>query len=178
MGWKNGSMISCRWTIFQKRKCQMYDLGKWRCEWINLCFCSFFSLLFLEGSMFGGAYGHANMPNWPHRHRTPSPRIATLGLCCDKGGIFWKGMCNCFHKTSYNTRSIWCSDICGCLLERWCTTDKRVDNDIRKNILGAKMGFCDKCQGGSGKQPLKVTNPQLRRSMNCGTFLLSNSVFL
>ncbi len=28
---------------------------------------------YLNGSMFGGAYGDARMPNWPHRHRTPLP---------------------------------------------------------------------------------------------------------
>ncbi len=37
-------------------------------------------------SMFGGAYGDARMPNWPHWHRTPLPRIATTGLRRDKGG--------------------------------------------------------------------------------------------
>ncbi len=31
-------------------------------------------------SMFGGAYGDARMPNWPHWHRTPLPGIATTGL--------------------------------------------------------------------------------------------------
>ncbi len=36
--------------------------------------------------MFGGAYGDARMPNWPHRHCTPLPGIATTGLRLDKGG--------------------------------------------------------------------------------------------
>ncbi len=36
--------------------------------------------------MFGGAYGDARMPNWPHRHRTPLPGIATTGLRRDKEG--------------------------------------------------------------------------------------------
>ncbi len=31
-------------------------------------------------SMFGGAYGDARMPNWPHWHRTLLPGIATTGL--------------------------------------------------------------------------------------------------
>ncbi len=35
--------------------------------------------------MFGGAYGDARMPNWPHWHRTPLPGIATTGLRQDKG---------------------------------------------------------------------------------------------
>ncbi len=39
---KNGSMVRYKQTVFWKRKCQMYDLGKWGCEWINLCFHSFF----------------------------------------------------------------------------------------------------------------------------------------
>ncbi len=30
--------------------------------------------------MFGGAYGNAHMPNWPHWHRTPLPGIFTTGL--------------------------------------------------------------------------------------------------
>ncbi len=37
--------------------------------------------------MFGGVYGDVRMPNWPHRHRTPLPGIATLGLPRDKGEI-------------------------------------------------------------------------------------------
>ncbi len=37
-------------------------------------------------SIFGGAYGDARMPNWPHWHRTPLPGIATTGLHRDKGG--------------------------------------------------------------------------------------------
>ncbi len=36
--------------------------------------------------MFGGAYGDARMPNWPHWHRTHLPGIATTGLRRDKGG--------------------------------------------------------------------------------------------
>ncbi len=34
--------------------------------------------------IFGGAYGDACMPNWPHWHRTPLPGIATTGLRRDK----------------------------------------------------------------------------------------------
>ncbi len=37
-------------------------------------------------SMFGGAYGDARVPNWPHWHRTPLPGITTMGLHRDKGG--------------------------------------------------------------------------------------------
>ncbi len=37
------------------------------------------------GLMFGGAYGDARMPNWPHWHCTPLPGIATTGLCRDNG---------------------------------------------------------------------------------------------
>ncbi len=37
---------------------------------------------------FGGAYGDARMPNWPHRHRTPLPKIVSLGLCQNKGEHF------------------------------------------------------------------------------------------
>ncbi len=40
-----------------------------------------------HGSMFGGAYGDARMSNWPHRHRTPLPGIATTGLRRDKGEV-------------------------------------------------------------------------------------------
>ncbi len=40
---------------------------------------------------FGGAYGDACMINWPHRHRTPLPGIATMGLCRDKGKRFEAG---------------------------------------------------------------------------------------
>ncbi len=65
-----------------------------RCKIINIC--SSFGELFYQFphhhewharftiSMFGGAYGDARMPNWPHRHRTPLPEIATSGLRCDK----------------------------------------------------------------------------------------------
>ncbi len=35
--------------------------------------------------MFGGAYGDARMPNWPHWHRTPLPGIITTGLRRDPG---------------------------------------------------------------------------------------------
>ncbi len=35
--------------------------------------------------MFGRVYGDARMPNWLHRHRTPLPGIATMGLRRDKG---------------------------------------------------------------------------------------------
>ncbi len=38
--------------------------------------------------MFGGEYGDARMPNWPHWLRTPLPGIATTGLRRDKGGFF------------------------------------------------------------------------------------------
>ncbi len=42
--------------------------------------------------MFGGVYGDAHMPNWPHWHRTPLPKIATTGLLRDKGGnALWAG---------------------------------------------------------------------------------------
>ncbi len=37
--------------------------------------------------MFGGAYDDARMPNWPHGHRTPLPKIATTVLCRYKGEI-------------------------------------------------------------------------------------------
>ncbi len=37
-------------------------------------------------SMFGGAYGDARMPNWPHWQRIPLPGIPTTGLRRDKGG--------------------------------------------------------------------------------------------
>ncbi len=37
--------------------------------------------------MFGGVYGDARMPNWPHWHCTPLPGIATMGLRRDKGGL-------------------------------------------------------------------------------------------
>ncbi len=33
-----------------------------------------------QGSMFGGVYGDARMPNRPHWNRTPLPGIATTGL--------------------------------------------------------------------------------------------------
>ncbi len=35
--------------------------------------------------MFGGVYGDARMPNWPHWHHTPLPGIATMSLRRDKG---------------------------------------------------------------------------------------------
>ncbi len=38
-----------------------------------------------QRSMFGGAYGDARMPNWPHWHHTPLPGIATTGMRRDKG---------------------------------------------------------------------------------------------
>ncbi len=40
--------------------------------------------------MFGGAYGDARMPNWPHWHRTTWPVIATTGLRHDEGDIYKK----------------------------------------------------------------------------------------
>ncbi len=36
--------------------------------------------------------------------------------------FFWKGTRNYFHKISCNVRSIWCTDIDRCLLEKQCTT--------------------------------------------------------
>ncbi len=47
--------------------------------------------------MFSRAYGDARMPNWPHRHRTPLPGIATSGLRRDNGGNLYlqKKFCNC-----------------------------------------------------------------------------------
>ncbi len=42
-------------------------------------------------SMFGGAYGDAHMPNWPHRHRTLLPGIAVSGLRLDKREYFAAG---------------------------------------------------------------------------------------
>ncbi len=41
--------------------------------------------------MFGGAYGDACMPNWPHRHRTPLPGVASPGLRRNKGECFEAG---------------------------------------------------------------------------------------
>ncbi len=58
-------------------------------------------------SMFCGAYGDARMPNWPHRHRTPLPRIATTGLCRDKGGISWYMYANLikmYHFWGFSSR--------------------------------------------------------------------------
>ncbi len=37
--------------------------------------------------------------------------------------FFWRTTHNCFHKTSYNSRSIWRTDVRGCLLERLRTTE-------------------------------------------------------
>ncbi len=48
--------------------------------------------------MFGGAYGDACMPNWPHWHRTPLPGIATTGLRRDKGGMLWGRQPFCPHS--------------------------------------------------------------------------------
>ncbi len=48
-------------------------------------------------SMFGGVYGDAHMPNWPQRHRTPLPGIATSGLRRDKGGTLWGRQPFCPH---------------------------------------------------------------------------------
>ncbi len=39
--------------------------------------------------MFGGAYGDARMPNWPHWHRNPLPGIATAGLRRDSVASYW-----------------------------------------------------------------------------------------
>ncbi len=67
---KNGSKFICEQMVFQERKCQMHSPGKWGwCEWINFCFRSFFSFLYLEGYVL------------------------------------------LFHKTSCNSRSIWCTDL-------------------------------------------------------------------
>ncbi len=50
--WKNRACemaLSCKGTVFRERKFLMYSLGKWGwCEWINLCFPSFFLAFFLE----------------------------------------------------------------------------------------------------------------------------------
>ncbi len=41
--------------------------------------------------MFGGAYGDARVPNWPHQHGNPLPGIATTGLHHHKGERFEAG---------------------------------------------------------------------------------------
>ncbi len=39
-------------------------------------------------SMFGGAYGDARMPNWPHWHRAPPCPGSPLRACFEtKGGV-------------------------------------------------------------------------------------------
>ncbi len=58
--------------------------------------------------MFGGAYGDARMPNWSHWHRTPLPRIATTGLCQDKGG-------NALGQTTFLSHFSSATQVCG-----WC----------------------------------------------------------
>ncbi len=45
---------------------------------------------------FGGAYGDARMPNWPHWHHTPLLGIATTGLRRDRSG--WRF---CGHAKLY-----------------------------------------------------------------------------
>ncbi len=50
--------------------------------------------------------------------------------------------------------------------------------NIEKNIFLGERGISKMCQGRCGEQPPKVPILQLRRSINCGTFLSPNSVFL
>ncbi len=61
---------------------------------------------------------------------------------------------------------------------------KRVVNLLKKLFLvspklfgGGEWDFVKICQGRYGKQPLKVSTPQLHRSINCGTFLPSKFSF-
>ncbi len=37
--------------------------------------------------------------------------------------VLQRGTHNCFHKTSYNSTSVWHTDICRCLLEKWWSTE-------------------------------------------------------
>ncbi len=56
--------------------------------------------------MFGGVYGDARMPNWLHRHRTPFPGIATMGLRRDNlEEIIFVVNVNTFFKWVPNSQS-------------------------------------------------------------------------
>ncbi len=59
-------------------------------------------------SMFGGAYGDTRMPNWPHRHRTPLPGIATSVLRHDKERALWGRQHFCPHFSSATKVCGWC----------------------------------------------------------------------
>ncbi len=58
--------------------------------------------------MFGGAYGDARMPNWPHRHYTSLPGIASPGLRRNKGGTLWGRQTFCPHFSSATGVCGWC----------------------------------------------------------------------
>ncbi len=74
-------------------------------------------------SIFGGAYGDARMPNWPHWHRTPLPGISTTGLRRDKGGnasgqaTFLPPFLQCSFNCSYVLQ------ICDPAQKNLCITD-------------------------------------------------------
>ncbi len=59
-------------------------------------------------SMFGGAYSDACMPSWSHRHDTPLPRIASLGLCRNKGGMLRGRQSFCPNFSSATGVCGWC----------------------------------------------------------------------
>ncbi len=87
-------------------------------NWVNLKIffqneCIIQSVLQLTANllrvlMFGGAYGDARMPNWPHRHHTPLPGIATSGLHRDKGRMLWGRQPFCPHFSSATWVCGWC----------------------------------------------------------------------
>ncbi len=58
--------------------------------------------------MFSEAYGAARMSNWPHRHRTPLPRIASPGLRRNNGWPLWGRQPFCPHFSSATEVCGWC----------------------------------------------------------------------
>ncbi len=54
--------------------------------------------------MFGGA----RTPDWPHRHHTPLPGIASSGLRWNKEGTLWSRQPFCPHFSSATEAWGWC----------------------------------------------------------------------
>ncbi len=61
-----------------------------------------------KNPMFGRAYGDARTPNWLHRHLTPLPGIASMGLRRNKGETLWGRQPFCPHFSSTTGVCGWC----------------------------------------------------------------------
>jgi len=78
-----------------------------------------------------------------------------------------------FYEIHYILKATKCFDITYSFilkLKKKFDLDKKKKKHFRKTFFGGKRDFVKMCQVRCPKQRLKVPIPQLRRSLNCGTF--------